>query len=191
MQTGLQSKRRSLLELLNKVTFAICLCFSIAGLMTGFALGGFVRHQQSSSYTRPNTPAVSSPALAQQAGAKPSPTPENLQPANPVIGAGDYVSPEVANGTTMYKLAAQILNKATGQPIQVQDVTCRLWLTSDASGTQAALSANNYALPKALSTTGATMFSQRQNSLELYPLVWPDQRFLLSGSVGRLEGHTL
>lgn len=98
--------------------------------------------------------------------AKATPTPENIQPGNPVIGAGDYTSPEKADGATSYKLAALIVDKDTNNPIQVNTVTCRLWLTKDAQGTQSALSANNYALPKAINTIDQPFPSEEDESLE-------------------------
>jgi hypothetical protein len=61
--------------------------------------------------------------------------------------SGDYTSQEKANGTTPYRLTARIVTK-TGAPISTGDVTCRLWITDDTAATSAALSNQNYAIPR-------------------------------------------
>lgn len=131
----------------GRIALYTLLCFSLAGLIAGFALGGFVGHARGGS-----TGNAGATGTASTTGHSPTPSvtsvQENVLLGPPVIGAGDYTSPEKADGKTSYTFSAQIVNKADNTPITATDVTCRLWLTDDADATTAALSANNYALPR-------------------------------------------
>lgn len=134
----------------RKIALTTLLCFSLAGLLTGFALGGFIGR---SAGQYPGSPAAT--------GALPiaghSPTPASIrEPASvplglPVVRAGDYTSQEQADGITAYRLSAHIVTRMGATPISATDVTCRLWLTSDIAATSAALSSKNYALLRNLS----------------------------------------
>lgn len=168
MQTWPDSNNRaSKRQGLGKITTYALLCFALAGLIIGFALGGFAGHTLTSTAVSSNTPRVQTPSIAQRTPkATPTPTLENILPGNPVIGPGDYTSPEKADGTTSYKLSALIVNKGTNSPIQVNDVTCRLWLTRDARKTQSALSANNYALPKGVNSFNQPFPEEEEDALE-------------------------
>jgi hypothetical protein len=136
---------------IGAVTFYTLLCFSLAGLLVGFAIGGFAGHLSHSSITGGSSTATTS-SVPTVKGRSPIPTattgPENVYVAVPGITAGDYSSSQMADGTTSYHLAVQVVNKADQTPITATDVTCRLWLTSDLQATTAGLSTNNYALPK-------------------------------------------
>ncbi len=138
------------------ITFYTLLCFSLAGLIMGFAIGGFAGHLLRVSTGGPGSPSSSAPTLT---GQNPNPsataTPENLFLGVPSFAPGDYTSQETADGTTDYTLSAQIVNKADKTPITTTDVICRLWLTNDLQGTTAGLSANNFAIPK-----NPTLFNQ-------------------------------
>lgn len=133
----------------SKVITYTLLCFALAGLIVGFTLGGLVRRHFSTIANDANTTTANSSALAPHS--KNAAVTENVQPGNPIIRPGeDYLSPQKADGATSYKLSTQIVYKNSSTPIQTSDVTCRLWLTKDPDVTQAALSANNYALPRSL-----------------------------------------
>ena len=130
------------------VTFYTLLCFSLAGLIMGFAIGGFASHLAFGS-TGHSGPTSSAPMIAGH-GSNPSATatPENIFLGVPGVATGDYTSPEIADGTTTYHLSTQIINKDSNTPITVTDVVCRLWLTDDSQATSAGLSNNNYAIPR-------------------------------------------
>ena len=115
-------------------TFAILL-FAAAGLISGFAVGAFV-HSKGGA-TRPTTSTGSSP-IAQQTktatqAAQPSPGPVRI-PAPTIDG---FESDEVSNGTT-YTLTAHLNNVLgqDGQPIDANDLTCKLWLIQGVPGDQ-------------------------------------------------------
>lgn len=150
----------------HSATFYTILCFALAGLIAGFAIGGFAQHLSYGSSTGPGSLSNSAPALT---GHSPNltttPTQENVFVGQPVLAAGDYSNPQQADGTTDYQVNTQIVNKADKTPITVTDVTCRLWLTNDLQATMAGLSANDYALPKNPSLFNQPFPSEMQGAL--------------------------
>ncbi|HEY0754145.1 MAG TPA: hypothetical protein VGD98_09305 [Ktedonobacteraceae bacterium] len=134
---------------LSATTFYTLLCFSLAGLLTGFAFGGFASHLLRGSSANLDAPGSSAPTLTRRSPASAqTQAPENIFIGQPAIASTDYTSAAIADGTTSYQFAAQIVNKADQTPLTATDVVCRLWLTNDLQATTAGLSANNYALPK-------------------------------------------
>lgn len=131
------------------ITFYTLLCFSLAGLIMGFGIGGFASHLTSTSAGGADAPTTSEPMLTghspHQSGTN---GPENIFLGAPNIGPGSYISPETADGSTRYQLSTQIVNKADQTPITATDVVCRLWLASDLQETTAGLSTDNFAIPR-------------------------------------------
>ncbi|MGH2481366.1 MAG: hypothetical protein ACRDHW_17065, partial [Ktedonobacteraceae bacterium] len=127
----------------GKIITTTILCFSLAGLFLGFAAGGFLGRapHPTGSITPKQSPVVhSTPSPAVTV----SPTVENVLLDNSNV---THISTsEIADGATSYTFSAQPIYKGTNKPINVADVTCRLWLTSDLNGTYAAVGANNFAL---------------------------------------------
>lgn len=167
MQTGSNANRNSSSnQTLSRIAMYTLLCFALAGLIAGFAIGGFAEHNQGHSAANTKTSQINVPSVTPGTNSPTiTPTPEDIQPGDPIIGAGDYSPSETADGSTSYTLSAQIVNKGTSTLIQTHDVTCRLWLTKDAKATQTALSANGYALPKAVNTFGQAFPSETQGAL--------------------------
>lgn len=128
----------------NIMTYSI-LCFSLAGLIFGFATGGFLGRSPRPANTPPKTtlitthqtPTPTVPAL---------PTPENILLDDPLVT--HIANSEKADSTTSYTFSAQPIYKGTQTPISVTDVTCRLWLTQDNTAEDTALAASNYAVLK-------------------------------------------
>ncbi len=133
----------------QKMTFYTLICFSLAGLLTGFAIGGFAGHLARDPFASASSPLASAPTLTGH-GPRPavSPTPGSVLLGVPGVAASDYSSPENADATTRYGFATQIVTKTTNTPIATTDVVCRLWLTNDAQATTTGLSTQNYALPR-------------------------------------------
>ena len=156
MQTSGNNQYHSAASYSHKMTFYTLLCFALAGLLTGFAIGGFAGHLSRDSFANSNLPTTSAPALDGH-GPQPSATPtsEGVLLGVPGVASGDYSSPESPDGTTPYQFAAQIVMKTTNMPITTTDVVCRLWLTNDAQATTDGLSAQNYAIPR-----NPTLFNQ-------------------------------
>lgn len=139
--TNPQQMRMKPTQPASNVAMYTIACFSLAGLILGFAAGGFwgraiqkpISHQPPSVAQRNPSPTLTV-----------SPTPENVQLDSPII---THISAtEKADGATSYTLSAQAVYKGTQQPITVSDVVCKLWLTSDLDGTTAAYAANSYQL---------------------------------------------
>lgn len=133
----------------GSITFYTLLCFALAGLITGFAIGGFAGHLSRGSAAGFGSPMSSAPMLT---GHLPNPSatvgPEDILLGVPGIGADDYTSSERADGATEYRFSAQIINKADKTPITTTDVVCRFWLTDNLQAATNALSADNFALPR-------------------------------------------
>lgn len=134
---------------LGKFTVSALLCFSLAGLLAGFAYGGFLRHVAGNSAA---SSGLRTKTTSTEHGASSTAAPAGVFLGYPIVGTGDYDSSEQADGTTRYTFSAQIVNKGTNTPITTTDVTCRFWLTDDANATATALSDNNYALPRTLAS---------------------------------------
>lgn len=140
----------------GNIAFYTLLCFALAGLIAGFAIGGFTQRNADGSAAHSGSPISSTSSKnGHSSNLLASPTPGDIFLGVPVIASGDYSPREQANGTTSYTLATQIVNKNSNTPITATDVVCRLWLTDDSNAMAAALSDNNYQIPR---TIGA--FSQ-------------------------------
>ena len=104
------------------------LLFALAGLISGFAVGAFVRPNQPHQATNPNQPI--NPPIQGKTGT-PTPTPTAILPqllGVPIIKTSQYS--ETADGTTSYTFTAQAVDKQQ-QPIHYAGITCKMWLTHD------------------------------------------------------------
>ena len=122
----------------------ILLVFSLAGLVAGFAFGGLTSPRSKATATNPPPAKQNTPVVQITNTVIPTATPENVKLGAPLIKTSTYA--EHADGTTTYTFSAQPVYEGTNKLIDVSDVTCRLWLTSDLNGTTTALKANHYAL---------------------------------------------
>jgi len=152
------------------ITLYTLLCFSLAGLIAGFALGGFTGRAPGAQSGGAGLAITRTPSIVAHT---PTPSvtraPENVLLGVPLVGTGDYTGSEKADGTTTYTFSAQIVNKVGNTPISATDVTCRLWLTDDADATSAALSSNNYALLRNLSAFNQPFPHETANGLNFAP----------------------
>lgn len=139
--------RNSTRQRSGKITFYTLLCFSLAGLIAGFAIGGFAQHNADGTTVHSGNPLSSSRHSSNPSA---SPTPGDVFLGEPTIAQGDYTYQEKADGATSYTLSAQIVNKNSNTPITATDVVCRLWLTDDQNAMAAALSDNNYQIPRTI-----------------------------------------
>jgi hypothetical protein len=123
----------------QKIPATILLVFSLAGLIAGFAFGGFTGHKAPPTT---NAKPTKTPTTIVRATVTvtPDPTPEVIAPGLPEVGK--YTYSETADGMTSYTLSAQISDKNTNKPIATTDVQCRLWLTADTDAMKATLTAN-------------------------------------------------
>jgi hypothetical protein len=162
MQTLSGQNPRRAVSATRKFTTTIVLVFSLAGLIAGFAFGGLT-----GTKVHP-TPANTGPVKKQtpivQATVTPTPTatPVDIQLGVPTIIKSSFS--ETADGATNYTLSAQPIDK-TNQSITAADVTCRLWLTTDTSATNTALSANGYAFLKNINGFNQPFPQEAANSM--------------------------
>lgn len=146
MQTFYGQGSNSLNQQSPKVALIAILLFAFSGLISGFAVGAFVHHKTGTTHNN-NTGTGITP-IAQNTGTPVSTTaPEVVWLGEPKIQYPD-IGTQRADGSTSYTLSTLIVDKSD-HPIQASDVTCKLWLTKDGNAT-AMLSANNYAVPKAI-----------------------------------------
>ncbi|GAC1387347.1 MAG: hypothetical protein NVS4B7_13370 [Ktedonobacteraceae bacterium] len=104
--------------------------FALAGLLSGFAIGAFIRpaQQQANNADKTLTP-------SQQGQDNTSTTKKHS--AGPVFLGYPVVTQinqlETADGNTPYTFSAQIVDQSIdqshGKPIHASDVTCKIWLT--------------------------------------------------------------
>ncbi len=108
-------------------TIAILL-FALAGLISGFAVGAFVRPNQPHQATNSNKP-INAPVQGKTGTQTPTPTVINPQLLGiPTIKSFQYS--ENADGTTNYTFTAQAVDKLQ-QPLHYAGITCKMWLTHD------------------------------------------------------------
>src|SRR5215472_2654372 len=122
MQTLSGQSPKGLSQQSRKIAVFAILLFALSGLISGFAVGAFVR---------PKIGTGTSTGSATTSGAQSTKTSQSTTAGyinldSPVIG--DFTFSEVANGSTSYIFTAQILDKSKN-PIRASDVTCKLWLT--------------------------------------------------------------
>lgn len=107
------------------------LLFAFSGLLSGFAVGAFIRSTPAQTST-PNPVATTEVHKSSS-----SPTPPPVQ--NPVkLGwpvVDQYEPTEIADGNTRYLLSAYVTDQSNGNtfgnPIHASGITCILWLTKE------------------------------------------------------------
>lgn len=113
--------------------FAVLL-FALAGLISGFTVGAFVRPKIGGTANNQGGNNIT-PIVQQTTTTTPvaQPRPQVIR----VDSIDDVSSPEVANGTT-YTLTAHLqpVLGTDGQPVRAADLTCKLWLISRVPGDQ-------------------------------------------------------
>jgi hypothetical protein len=142
MQTLSRQSPGGISQQSRKIAVYAILLFALSGLISGFAVGAFVRPRIGPATTSTGsgtTPGAQSTKTSQS-------TTEHINLDFPVIA--DFSFTEVANGSTRYIFTAQILEKSK-KPIQASDVMCKLWLTKNGN-VNPVLQANNDAIPRAI-----------------------------------------
>ena len=142
MQTLSGQSPKGLSQQSRKIAVLAVLLFALSGLISGFAVGAFVRPRIGTGTTTTGsgtTPGAQSSTTSQST--------ENISLDFPAIG--DFSYSEVANGCTRYVFTAQILDKKSKNPIQASDVMCKLWLTKNGDINKVLL-ADDAAIPRAI-----------------------------------------
>lgn len=134
MQTLSSRRSNSLSPQTRRIaTFAIIL-FALSGLISGFAVGAFVRPKHSGPTNNQGANSIT-PIVQQTKTATPVATvrPQTIR----VQSVDGFDSTEVSNGTT-YTLTAHLspVLGADGQPVHATGLTCKLWLITRIPGDQ-------------------------------------------------------
>jgi hypothetical protein len=113
----------------RKLTTYALLFFSLAGLIAGFAFGGFW-HANGNNTANNTGPAIKGTQSA-QATSNVTPTP-STQPVVP-LGFPQFTpgptTLESATGGTEYSVTMQVIDKSSsGKPVHASDITCKVWL---------------------------------------------------------------
>lgn len=152
--SGLSSQSR-------RIAIIAILLFGLSGLISGFAMGAFIR---------PKIPGVTTsngngitPPVSQSTSATTSPGSKNLSVAEPKLTAFTYL--EIADGATQYTASTVIRDESTNKPIQNTDVTCKLWLAKDFQHSNDLLKANNYAILTDVANLQQPLSTEEQNAL--------------------------
>jgi hypothetical protein len=133
----------------HKITVIAILLFALSGLISGFAVGAFTHSKPRGSGTTIHAGSGTTPVTQITRTPVSTTGTENVNLDYPVIKSGvDYPYFQVANGSTSYTLSTLIINKSQN-PIQVPDVTCKLWLTKNGD-VNSVLRADRYAIPRAI-----------------------------------------
>lgn len=104
--------------------------FALAGLLSGFAVGAFIRPAQQQLANNTST-TITPPPQKQVRTPTTNTHPSRSLPMNPPT-IQQFQYSEVANGSTTYSFTAQAIDKQN-QVIHSQGITCKLWLTADSN----------------------------------------------------------
>ena len=132
MQTVTRPSSTSGLSSQSRIIAVIAiLLFAFSGLLSGFAVGTFIR----STPARTSTPNPVATTVVHKSSPSPTPTPaqDPVKLGWPVVD--QYESPEAADGNTRYMLSAYATDQSKGNtfgnPIHTPAITCILWLTKE------------------------------------------------------------
>ena len=134
MQTVSSRRSNSLSPQSRRVAVFAVLLFALAGLISGFAVGGFVRPKIGGTSNNQGGNNIN-PIVQQTKTATPNSGPQPVHFDFPTIDHSE--SPDVPNGTT-YTLTARLSTVIgrDGQPVHANNLTCKLWLISHVPGSQ-------------------------------------------------------
>ena len=118
----------------RRIAIFAVLLFGLSGLISGFAMGAFIR---------PKVPGVTTgsgggitPPISQSSSTKKAPQMRPIAIGYPVID--HIVDVEVANGNTSYTLSAHAVDTSIdpghGKPLHAAGITCKLWIERTGDG---------------------------------------------------------
>jgi hypothetical protein len=109
--------------------------FSLAGLLSGFAFGGFFHPHAGGQNGNLGAATTSTPLTVVSSTATPTATPEVILPLN-IPKFQPYPSTsESLSATTSYTVGIQVVNKQD-QAVSANDITCKVWLVQQIPANQ-------------------------------------------------------
>ncbi len=111
-----------------RVVMYTILCFALAGLIAGFAIGGF-SHKPATNNTANNPGPVktATSTITAMRTVVSSPTAQTAVELNPPNIIPLPSATEKADGATQYSIGAQTIDKGK-QSVHAPDITCKAWL---------------------------------------------------------------
>lgn len=119
------------------IIIAAIMVFAVSGLLLGFVAGALNRPKHQAASTPPPQ-GMTTPIASQHATPTQTQTvQQKVRLGCPVVNWSDLPAELVADGTTTYTFTAQAMDKSInsttacgqGKPVQVDGITCRLWLS--------------------------------------------------------------
>ncbi len=115
------------------IAFVAMLLFALSGLISGFAVGAFIRPALHNQSTNPNSGETSPITKRNTTPTRTSHTQHPIPLGYPILEHTSHV--EVADDTTNYTLTLQATDQSNGQapgnPVHAAGITCKIWLTED------------------------------------------------------------
>ncbi len=133
MQTLAGQSRNSLSKQTRKIALFAILLFALSGLISGFAVGAFVRPKIGLRTTSTGSGTTTVGQTTKTPSTMQTQTPEKL--GYPVIDKSVFQYRELADGQTTYIYSAYAIY-LNGNRIHSLGITCKLWLTKDTVGLQ-------------------------------------------------------
>lgn len=127
-QLSRQGSSNNLNNQSRAIAFIAIFLFALAGLVSGFSVGAFVR--PSLPFSGKNTGSeASQPSTNQSQTATHTPRTQHPIPLGfPIIDQYQYI--EHADGSTTYTFSVHAVDHS-GQPVHSSGITCKIWLTQD------------------------------------------------------------
>ena len=127
MQTASRQHPNALGQQSRKIAVIAILLFAFSGLISGFAVGAFVRPKFSTGTTS-HTGSGITPVVQITKSTSSNTQPHPVEFSYPRIDYFDNV--EKADGNTFYTFSAHLSNVVNnnGLPVRATDLTCKLWL---------------------------------------------------------------
>jgi hypothetical protein len=149
----------------RRIAILAIVLFGLSGLISGFAVGAFVRPKLPGGLgINSNNGNATPPPIARNSGTKAPAPQENVTVGVPLIKNFTYT--EVADGTTPYSFSVQtVYDDGKSTPIRESDVTCKLWLTRQNNPTSAFLKEHNYAVLVNINGIGQPFAHETRNAL--------------------------
>lgn len=109
----------------QKIPATILLVFSLAGLIAGFAFGGFTGHK--APPTTSNIGPTKTPTTIARSTVTVTPTTQPVVALNPPNTTNLSAATQHPDGVTSYSITIQAIDK-NKNPIHAPNITCKLWL---------------------------------------------------------------
>ena len=124
MQTLSNQRSNGLSPQTRRIAVFAIILFAMSGLISGFAMGAFVRPKIGGLNNNGNNSA----SITQQKTANPGPVVRPQKMYYPKVDHYSHI--EHADGQTLYLFSAHATD-VNGNPLHAAGITCKLWLTKD------------------------------------------------------------